>query len=117
MPGLLAGTIYDRPPVCERCQKPESECRCPPLPRSVADRAPAAKQTARIAVEKRKKGKVVSVVRGLAAADNDLAALLSKLKSACGAGGTIAGDELEIQGDHRDKLAELLGGMGYKTRS
>ncbi len=28
--GLLAGTIYDRPPRCERCDQPESDCTCPP---------------------------------------------------------------------------------------
>ena len=77
---------------------------------------PPEKQTATLAVEKRKKGKVVTVVRGLAAADNDQPALLSRLKSACGAGGTLDGDVLEIQGEHLERLRTLLAALGYKVR-
>lgn len=116
MTRLFAGTIYDRPPVCDRCAKPQAECSCPPLPPSARAKTPPANQTARLSVEKRKKGKIVSVIRGLPASENDLPALLSRFKSACGAGGTLDGDELEIQGDHREKLAELLAELGYKTR-
>ena len=77
---------------------------------------PPEKQTATLAVEKRKKGKVVTVVRGLAVADNDQPALLTRLKSACGAGGTLDGDVLEIQGEHLERLRTLLAGIGYKVR-
>ena len=77
---------------------------------------PPEKQTATLAAEKRRKGKVVTVVRGLAAADNDQPALLTRLKSACGAGGTLDGDTLEIQGEHLERLRTLLAGIGYKVR-
>ena len=115
MTRLFAGTPFDRPPVCERCGQLETACACPPLPvaKSVI---PPAKQTARLALEKRKKGKVVTVISGLAAAGNDLPALLKRLKNQCGAGGTQEGDSLEIQGDHLDRLRTLLGEMGYKVK-
>jgi translation initiation factor 1 len=74
---IFSGTPYDRPPKCDRCGALEADCTCPPL---------AAGQLARLAVEKRKKGKVVTVIRGLAATRNDLPTLLSKLKNQCGAG-------------------------------
>jgi translation initiation factor 1 len=77
---------------------------------------PPEKQTATLAVEKRRKGKVVTVVRGLSATDNDHPALLTRLKSACGAGGTLDGDVLEIQGEHLERLRTLLAGLGYKVR-
>jgi translation initiation factor 1 len=77
---------------------------------------PPEKQTARPAVEKRKKGKVVTVVRGLPAEENDLPALLGRLKAACGAGGTIKDDELEIRGDHLERLRSLLAEIGYRVR-
>jgi translation initiation factor 1 len=77
---------------------------------------PPEKQTARLNVEKRKRGKVVTVVRGLRADGNDLPGLLGRLKAACGAGGTIKEDELEIQGDHQERLRGLLAEIGYRVR-
>jgi translation initiation factor 1 len=77
---------------------------------------PPGKQTARLAVEKRKKGKVVTVVRGLPAEENDLPALLAQLKTACGAGGTLKDDLLEIQGKHLDRVRDLLASLGYRVR-
>jgi len=91
----------------------EEDCTCPPPPRELT---PPDKQTARLAVEKRKKGKVVTVVRGLPANENDLPALLGQLKAACGAGGTIKDDVLEIQGDHLERVRGLLAGIGYRVR-
>ena len=76
----------------------------------------AGKQTARLAVEKRKKGKTVTVVRGLSAAGSDLAGLLTKLKSACGAGGTLKDEELEIQGNNLDRVRAELTKSGYRTK-
>ena len=72
MMGLLAGTKFDRLPHCDRCEKPESECTCPPL--EPVPTAPG-KQTARIAVEKRKHGRMMTVIRGLTADDADLSSL------------------------------------------
>ena len=45
-----------------------------------------------------------------------LPALLGQLKAACGAGGTMKDDELEIQGDHLDRLRGLLADIGYRIR-
>jgi translation initiation factor 1 len=110
---LFEGTPWDRPPRCERCGELEEACTCP-QPSKV--RTPPEKQTARLAVEKRKKGKVVTVVRGLPAEQNDLPGLLARLQAACGAGGTIKDDELEIQGEHLERLRGLLAGIGYRVR-
>jgi translation initiation factor 1 len=110
---LFEGTQWDRPPRCERCGQLEEACTCPPPPKVLT---PPEKQTARLAVEKRKKGKVVTVVRALSADENDLPGLLGRLKAACGAGGTIKDDELEIQGDHLDRLRALLAEIGYRVR-
>ena len=112
---LLAGTPYDRPPVCDRCGQPEAACRCPPVPLPKTAAAPD-KKTVKLSVEKRKKGKVVTVIRGLTARGHDLSGLLSRLKNQCGAGGTLDGDALELQGDHRDRLRTLLGEEGYSVR-
>ena len=92
----------------------EEQCECPPPP---PPRIPPEKQTARVAKEKRKKGKVVTTIRGLPAVGNDLPALLTELKDACGAGGTLKEEVIEIQGDQVDGVARVLRQHGYKVRA
>ncbi len=111
---FFAGTPFDRPPKCERCGALETDCRCQPLP---ATRVAPAKQTARLTVEKRKSGRIVTVVRGLSAQDNDLPALLSRLKAHCGAGGVIRDDVLEIQGEQVERVSAVLRVLGYAVKS
>ena len=77
---------------------------------------PPGEQTARLSVEKRKKGKVVTVVRGLTVEGNDLPELLTQLKTACGAGGTLKEGDLEIQGSHLDRVGQLLRTIGYRVK-
>jgi translation initiation factor 1 len=110
---LFEGTRYDQPPKCDRCGALEADCTCPPPP---AARIPSQKQVARLAVEKRRKGKVVTVIRGLSAAATDLPALLSLLKSQCGAGGTLDDECLEIQGRHVDRIRAALSDFGYRVK-
>jgi translation initiation factor 1 len=110
---LFAGTPFDQPPKCDRCGELETDCRCPRTP--VFYVAPE-NQVARLAVEKRKKGKTVTVVRGLQADQNDLPALLSRLKSQCGAGGTIEEGTLEIQGEHIVRIRAILSELGYGVK-
>jgi translation initiation factor 1 len=109
---LFAGTPFDQPQKCERCGALESDCTCPPLP---AKYLPPDKQLACLAVEKRRKGKVVTVIRGLRAECNDLPDLLRRLKSLCGAGGTIQNDCLEIQGRHIDRIGTFLSELGFRV--
>ena len=110
---LFAGTPFDIPPKCDRCGALEADCKCPPLP---TGRIPPSQQTAKLSIEKRKKGKVVTVIRGLSERANDLPALLSQLKSQCGAGGTIQEDCVEIQGEHLDRIRTALSGLGYGVK-
>lgn len=111
---LFAGTEFYQPPTCDRCGELEEACQCPP---PVAPRIPPEQQTAKLSVEKRKKGKVVTVVRGLPAEGNDLAELLTQLKTACGAGGALKDDSLEIQGKHVERVRDALSELGYRIRS
>ena len=91
----------------------------PPDPASsVAPAYPSASgQTARIWRDsKRRRGKTVTVIGGLNHDPATLEALLKKLKQQCGAGGARKDGELEIQGDHRERIATALAGMGYKIK-
>jgi translation initiation factor 1 len=79
---------------------------------------PAARQqTARIARDKKGRGgKTVTVISGLRHDPATLETLLRKLKQQCGAGGTLKAGDIEIQGDHRERVAAALVAMGYKVK-
>ncbi|MFQ5344795.1 MAG: translation initiation factor [Mariprofundus sp.] len=83
--------------------------------------APAIKNPSKQGVRIRREskgrgGKTVSIVDGLGLDDPGLKQLLKKLKSQLGTGGAVKNGMLEIQGDHREKLIELLEKHGYKSR-
>jgi translation initiation factor 1 len=61
-------------------------------------------------------GKAVSLVKNLVLSENDLKALAKRLKQDCGTGGTIKDGIIEIQGEHREKIAEVLRKLGYKVK-
>jgi translation initiation factor 1 len=69
---------------------------------------PPEQQKAKISVEKRKKGKTVTLITGLVLNDNDLKELAKTLKTSCGTGGTVTNTEIELQGDCRDKVRDWL---------
>lgn len=109
--GLFAGTPFDLPPRCDRCERLEAECTCvaEPLPS-----VPPEKQSARIRLEKRKKGKWVTTIRDLDASGDHLPRLLTQLKQHCGAGGVLEDGIVEVQGDHVQRVTEYLKQAGYR---
>ncbi len=113
---LFAGTPWDRPPRCERCGALESECTCPPEAPAKPERIAPEKQTARVRMEKRPKGKVVTKVENLDPEGNDLVDLAARLKTRCGSGGTVKEGAIEIQGSHREAVEAELQKIGYKVR-
>ena len=61
-------------------------------------------------------GKGVSLVKNLVLSEKDMKSLAKKLKQNCGSGGTVKNGIIEIQGEHRKKIAEVLEKLGYKTK-
>jgi translation initiation factor 1 len=107
-------TVYSTDPnfksLCPNCKT--SPCRCR-KPKSL----PPQEQTASIRREKKGRGgKTVTVVYDLQLTPDDIKALAKQLKQICGTGGTVKERTIEIQGDHRDKIAERLRALGYKTK-
>lgn len=94
--------------------EPESD----PKPKARAESAPSARQGTLYVERDRKgrRGKTVTVISGLQGSDADREALLKQFKALCGAGGTLKDGNLEIQGDHRDKLLARLKEMGYQAK-
>ncbi len=70
----------------------------------------------RIRLDRRASDRVVTVVSGLPGRPAEIAALCKSLKAACGAGGTVKDDALELQGDHRDKVEAALAARGLKSK-
>jgi translation initiation factor 1 len=106
--------VYSTDPTfkkrCPKCGR--YPCRCP-RPKSL----PPQQQTARIQRERKGRGgKTVTVVSDLQLKPADLKELGKTLRRLCGTGGTVKDGQIEIQGDHRDRVAEELQNMGYKVK-
>ncbi len=110
---LFEGTDFDRPPRCETCGELEADCKCPP---PAVVEIPPEKQTVRLQVENRKRGKQVTAIRGLKLSEAGLAALLTTLKNTCGAGGSIDDGVIEIQGGQIDRVRAALAKTGYRIK-
>jgi translation initiation factor 1 len=65
---------------------------------------------------KGKGGKTVTIVSGFQVSPETLISLTKTLKNQCGAGGAIEDNSIEIQGDHRQKLLEIVTKLGYKAK-
>lgn len=74
------------------------------------------KQNLKIWLDRLKGGRVATVVRGFVGSADDLAELGKELKKSCGVGGTAKDGEIIIQGDHRDRVLDLLIKAGYKCK-
>jgi translation initiation factor 1 len=71
----------------------------------------------RIWLEKKgRNGTPVSILRGVPGDHDALVELASRLKRACGTGGSAKDGEIIIQGDHRDRIAALLEGEGLRVK-
>jgi translation initiation factor 1 len=60
-----------------------------------------------------RRGKAVTTVSGVPVDDAGLKELAGKLKKRCGVGGSVKGGVIEIQGDHRAVVVEILKAEGY----
>jgi translation initiation factor 1 len=99
--------------MCPDCGEPVAQCRC----KELKARVPATDGIVRVSHEtKGRKGKGVTVVKGVALDAAALTALGKQLKTACGSGGTVKDGVIEIQGDHRETVIAALVKQGHTVK-
>ena len=91
--------------ICDVCGLPKEICVCEDIARE--------QQKITITVDKRRYGKMMTIVYGIDSHDLDIDSLITQLKSKCACGGTIKDGIIELQGDHRTKVKETLEKMGF----
>jgi translation initiation factor 1 len=101
--------------VCPGCGWPSADCRCAAALRAGAEPVPAA-VSAGLRLENRASGKAVTRVEGLPDNRPYLDDLCRALKKACGTGGTVQAGGIELQGDQRERLRELLPKKGIAVK-
>ena len=95
--------------ICSVCGLPEELCMCEQIAKE--------QQKIRILTDTRRYGKVVTVVEGIDSTDIDIDDLARKLKTRCAAGGTAKEGRIELQGDHKKKVKEVLEELGFSVES
>jgi len=88
----------------------------PALERPTPELAPQQQNLKVQATRKGRKGKTVTVISGFESKPETLDDLVKQLKTQCGTGGTVRENEIEIQGDHKPKIVEILTKLGYKAK-
>ena len=98
------GVVYSTNPGYEYSDDSQEE----------ADTLPKNQQKLRLNMERAGRGgKTVTLVKGFVGSDEDINALCKLLKQKCGVGGSVKDGEIIIQGDHRQRLVEILKKEGY----
>ena len=113
---LMARLVYssDTGRICERCGWPARDCKCST---NAATEAVPDTIVAKLRLEKAGRGgKTVTVVYDLPRNAAFLKELCSELKKACGTGGAVSDNTIELQGDLRDRVREALAKKGFKVK-
>lgn len=104
----------DKGRTCTGCGWPTDNCQC--STRKATESVPD-KVVAKMRMEKSGRGgKTVTVIYDLPHNAEFLKALCSDLKKACGIGGAVSGNTIELQGDQRERLRPLLQKKGFTVK-
>jgi translation initiation factor 1 len=95
--------------ICSTCGLPEELCMCEQIAKE--------QQQIKILTDTRRYGKIVTVVEGIDSSDIDMEDLARKLKTRCAAGGTYKDGKIELQGEHKKKVKEVLEELGFSVDS
>jgi translation initiation factor 1 len=91
--------------ICSKCGLPQELCVCETIAKE--------NQVIEVKLERRKFGKMNTIVSGLDPKEIDLDMLRKKLKSKFACGGTVKDGHIELQGDHKHKVKQALVDAGF----
>jgi len=94
--------------ICPKCGLPEQACVCEQIVKS--------SQRINITTDKKRYGKTVTVVSGFEKSV-DMKKLAKALKNELACGGTFRDGEVELQGEHTEKVKKILVKLGFDTDS
>ena len=101
--------------VCAGCGWPAKDCKCSSA--RTGDAAVPGRIVAKLRMEKAGRGgKTVTVVYDLPDNGPFLKELAQELKRACGTGGAVAGNTIELQGELRERVREHLTKKGWQVK-
>ena len=95
--------------ICTTCGLPKELCVCETIAKE--------SQTITISSIKKKFGKTYTVIEGIDQKDIDLKDLAKQLKSKFACGGTAKEGKIELQGNHKQKVKEILKQMGFANEA
>ncbi|MDD5253597.1 MAG: translation initiation factor [Candidatus Nanoarchaeia archaeon] len=95
--------------ICPKCGLPKALCVCETIAKE--------DQEIKVILEKRKFGKIITLIKGLDNKSIDTKELTKKLKSALACGGTAKGDAIELQGNHLQRVKKELVKLGFDESS
>ena len=73
-------------------------------------------QNIRLHLDRKKGGKIATVIKGFVQTDDRLKNLAKRIKRQCASGGSIKNNEIIIQGNKRDLVKTILEEEGYKPK-
>ncbi len=91
--------------ICPKCGLPKELCICETIAKE--------QQKITVTVVQKRFGKLMTVIRGIDENSIDIKALLKKLKTKLACGGTYKNNEIELQGDHRQRVKQILIEEGF----
>ena len=91
--------------VCPKCGLPEDLCVCEMIAKEA--------QKIQIFMVSKKFSRSMTIIKGIDASKIDVRDLMKKLKSKLACGGTYKNNEIELQGDHRDRVKNILIKEGF----
>ena len=94
--------------ICPKCGLPKQACVCEQIVKSA--------QKIQITTDKKKYGKIVTVISGFEK-DIEIKKIAKALKNRLACGGTYKDNVVELQGDHRKKVRQILVDLGFDESS